>query len=105
MNFFRHGNEVSGNLIHFRTMTPGPSRTAAGPSTKQTCWRSCFRPRSGPTRNSEPMRPALGPCVSKLRYRKLQALVRAGLDPKNLAKWHCSVFHCYLSNIVQSWSN
>ena len=53
MNLFRHGNEASGNLIHF-----GPSRTDAGPSTKQTCWKSCFRPSSGPTSNSEPMRPS-----------------------------------------------
>jgi hypothetical protein len=31
--------------------------------------------------------------------------LRAGLDAKNLAKWHCSAFRCYLANIVQSWSN
>jgi hypothetical protein len=29
----------------------------------------------------------------------------AGLVPKNLVKWHCSAFRCYLTNIVQSWSN
>jgi hypothetical protein len=35
----------------------------------------------------------------------LKCLLSAGLDPKFLAKWHCSVFRCYLANIVQSWSN
>jgi hypothetical protein len=28
--------------------------------------------------------------------------LRAGLDPKFLAKWQCSAFRCYLVNIVQS---
>jgi hypothetical protein len=31
--------------------------------------------------------------------------LRACLVLKNLAKWHCSAFRCYLANIVQLWSN
>jgi hypothetical protein len=32
-------------------------------------------------------------------------IIRAGLVPKNLAKWYCITFRCYLTNIVQSWFN
>jgi hypothetical protein len=34
-----------------------------------------------------------------------RSLFRAGLDPKVLAKWYCSVFRCYLTNIVKLWFN
>jgi hypothetical protein len=37
--------------------------------------------------------------------KKNPPLCLAGLDAKIFAKQHCSVFHCYLANIVQSWSN
>jgi hypothetical protein len=47
------------------------------------------------------------PCVRTRQKSKriVHCVFGAGLDPKILAKWYCSVFRCYLVNIVQLWSN
>jgi hypothetical protein len=47
----------------------------------------------------------LGRFVDETKFQVCPLLPWACLVPKNLAKWHCSAFCCYLANIVQSWSN